>query len=150
MRATDFNTAVFAFGRMNPITIGHAKLIDMVKQQPGKHYLFLTHTQKPKTDPLTFDQKLAFAKDTFDNITVGDSSVKTIIQAMQKLESLGYVNVILVAGSDRVEQFKKLGIPMLIVDDWSDFKEMDLCEDVYASIWKDFKVSSLKFKLFKK
>tara|TARA_B100000073_G_scaffold347776_1_gene363309 strand:- start:4622 stop:6649 length:2028 start_codon:yes stop_codon:yes gene_type:complete len=108
VRATDFNTAVFAFGRMNPITIGHAKLIDMVKQQPGKHYLFLTHTQKPKTDPLTFDQKLAFAKDTFDNITVGDSSVKTIIQAMQKLESLGYVNVILVAGSDRVEQFKKL------------------------------------------
>ncbi len=108
MKATDFNTAVFAFGRMNPITIGHAKLIDMVKQQPGKHYLFLTHTQKPKTDPLTFNQKLAFAKDTFDNITVGDSSVKTIIQAMQKLESLGYVNVILVAGSDRVEQFKKL------------------------------------------
>ena len=108
MKATDFNTAVFAFGRMNPITIGHAKLIDMVKQQPGKHYLFLTHTQKPKTDPLPFNQKLAFAKDTFDNITVGDSSVKTIIQAMQKLESLGYVNVILVAGSDRVEQFKKL------------------------------------------
>ena len=47
------------------------------------------------------------------------------------------------------EQFKKLGIPILIVDDWSDFKEMDLCEDVYANIWKDFKISSLKFKLFK-
>jgi len=47
------------------------------------------------------------------------------------------------------ERFKKLGIPIIILDDWSEFHDLDLCEDFYASIWKDFKVSSLKFKLFK-
>jgi len=47
------------------------------------------------------------------------------------------------------ERFKKLGIPMIILDDWSEFHDLDLCEDVYGSIWKDFKLSSLKFKLFK-
>jgi len=105
MRATELNTAVFAFGRMNPITIGHSKLVDMVKQQPGKHFVFLTHTQKPKTDPLTYAQKVRYAKQSFDGVSIGDSGVKTIIQALQKLESLGYTNVILVAGSDRVSQF---------------------------------------------
>ena len=105
MRATELNTAVFAFGRMNPITIGHSKLVDMVKRQPGKHFIFLTHTQKPKTDPLTYTQKVRYAKQSFDGVNIGDSGVKTIIQALQKLESLGYSNVILVAGSDRVSQF---------------------------------------------
>lgn len=105
MKATELNTAVFAFGRMNPITIGHSKLVDMVKQQPGKHFVFLTHTQKPKTDPLNYAQKVRYAKQSFDGVSIGDSSVKTIIQALQKLESLGYTNVILVAGSDRVSQF---------------------------------------------
>jgi hypothetical protein len=106
MRATDLNTAVFAFGRLNPPTIGHGRLVDMVKSQPGKPFLFLTHTQKPKTDPLTFQQKLKYAKASFDSITIGDPEVKTIIQALQKLESMGFAHVILVAGSDRVKQFE--------------------------------------------
>ena len=36
------NTAVFAFGRMNPPTIGHKKLVDKVKAQAGVPFLFLT------------------------------------------------------------------------------------------------------------
>ena len=47
-----------------------------------------------------------------------------------------------------VERFKKLGIPMLIIDDWTEFKDLDLCKDKYLSLWKDFKISSLNFKLF--
>ena len=105
MKATELNTAVFAFGRMNPITLGHSKLVAMLKQQPGKHFVFLTHTQKPKTDPLTYAQKVKYAKQSFDGVSIGDAGVKTIIQALQKLESMGYTNVILVAGSDRVSQF---------------------------------------------
>lgn len=107
MRATELNTAVFAFGRMNPPTVGHSKLVDMVKQQPGKHFVFLTHTQKPKTDPLTYAQKIKYAKQTFSGVSIGDANVKTIIQALQKLESMGYANVILVVGSDRVNQFNE-------------------------------------------
>ena len=105
MRATHLNTAVFAFGRFNPPTIGHGRLVEVVKKQPGVPFLFLTHTQKPKTDPLTFEQKVKYAKASFTNIKIGDSSVRTLIQALQKLESLGFTNVIMVAGDDRVQQF---------------------------------------------
>ena len=58
------NTAVFAFGRMNPPTIGHRKLVDQVKAQQGTPFLFLTHSQKPKTDPLSFAEKVFFADKT--------------------------------------------------------------------------------------
>jgi hypothetical protein len=103
----DNSTAVMAFGRMNPPTIGHAKLVDALKSQPGDPYLFLTHTQKPKTDPLDFETKIKFAKRFFPDISIGSSNVRTIVQALQKIEDMGYKNVIYVAGSDRVEDFSK-------------------------------------------
>ena len=83
------STAVFAFGRMNPPTIGHRKLADKVKSIDGTPFIFLTHTQKPKTDPLTFAEKVFFAQKSFgDGIRIGDKDVKTIIQAMQKLKDM--------------------------------------------------------------
>lgn len=97
-----------AFGRMNPPTIGHAKLVDAIKSQPGDPYLFLSQSQKPKTDPLAFEDKLRYAKFFFPNITIGNPEVKTIIQALQKIEQLGYKNLIYVAGSDRVASFEEL------------------------------------------
>tara|TARA_R100001510_G_C7653858_1_gene212340 strand:- start:118 stop:963 length:846 start_codon:yes stop_codon:yes gene_type:complete len=48
-----------------------------------------------------------------------------------------------------VEIFKKLGIPILIIDDWSDLKDLDLSPDVYNKLWQDFKPSSLNFEFFK-
>ena len=107
MKASELNTAVFTFGRFNPPTIGHARLVDMIKRQPGKPYVFLSHTQKPKTDPLSYGQKLTYAKTSFPDVAIGDYEVKTVIQALQKLESLGYSNVIMIVGSDRVDQFKE-------------------------------------------
>ena len=85
--------ATLAFGRMNPPTIGHKKLVDVVASQPGDPFLFITQTQKPKTDPLDFQTKLKFAKRFFPNVTVGDSEVNTIIKALQKLESMGYNSI---------------------------------------------------------
>ena len=93
---------------MNPPTIGHKKLVDVVASQPGDPFLFITQTQKPKTDPLDFQTKLKFAKRFFPNVTVGDSEVNTIIKALQKLESMGYNSITYVAGSDRVDDFKNL------------------------------------------
>jgi len=101
-------TAVFAFGRMNPPTIGHQKLVEKIKSVPGDHFVFLSQTQKPKTDPLDFATKVKFAQAFFPDVTVGDSGVRTIIQAMQKLEQMGYENIVYVAGSDRVESFSEL------------------------------------------
>ena len=57
----DRSTAVFAFGRFNPPTIGHQKLLDkvisMAKQVNGKGYVFLSQKQNNKTDPLSFKEK---------------------------------------------------------------------------------------------
>jgi len=101
-------TAVMAFGRMNPPTIGHAKLVDVVKSQGGDPFIFLSQSQKPKTDPLSFNDKLRYAKFFFPEVTIGNPEVKTIIQALQKIESLGYQQLIYVAGSDRISSFEEL------------------------------------------
>ena len=101
-------TAVFAFGRMNPPTAGHKKIGEVIKAQPGDPFIFVTHTQNEKTDPLTFSQKLTFAQKMFPMIKVGDKAVRTWVQAMQKLEQMGYTDIIYVAGSDRVNQFNEL------------------------------------------
>ena len=100
--------AVAAFGRMNPPTIGHEKLVDKVKSFEGDHYIFLSQTQKPKDNPLPFDVKLEFAKKFFPGVNVGHPSVRTPIQMLQMLEKLGYTDIIYVAGSDRVASFEKL------------------------------------------
>jgi nicotinic acid mononucleotide adenylyltransferase len=101
-------TAVMAFGRMNPPTIGHAKLVDAIKSQSGDPFIFLSQSQKPKTDPLSFEDKLRYANTFFPGVTIGHPEVKTIIQALQKVESLGYQDLIYVAGSDRVQAFDEL------------------------------------------
>ena len=101
-------TAVVAFGRMNPPTIGHAKLVDKIKSMDGDHYVFLSQSQKPKTDPLEFADKLRYAKFFFPEITIGNPKVRTPIQMMQHLQELGYTDIIYIAGSDRVPAFDKL------------------------------------------
>jgi len=100
--------AVLAFGRLNPPTIGHSKLVDQIKKHDGDHYLFLSQTQKPKTDPLDFATKLKFAKKFFPGINVGHQSVRTPVQALEMLQGLGYTDLIFVAGSDRVEGFQTM------------------------------------------
>ncbi len=101
-------TAVMAFGRMNPPTIGHKKLVDKISSLSGDPYIFLSQSQKPKTDPLSFQEKLRYAEAFFPGVNVGHPEVKTIIQALQKINELGYKNLIYVAGSDRVEAFEEM------------------------------------------
>ena len=81
----DRSTAVFAFGRFNPPTIGHQKLLDkvisMAKQVNGKGYVFLSQKQNNKTDPLTFKEKQDYIQMFSPQLAIGDAGVKTIIQA---------------------------------------------------------------------
>lgn len=102
------DNAVFTFGRFNPPTTGHQRLVDKIKTIPGDHYIFLSHTTNNKTDPLTFQVKKRFVEVFFENVTVGDTECRTIIQVLQKLESLGYKKVTMVVGSDRVDSFTEL------------------------------------------
>tara|TARA_R100001509_G_scaffold140114_2_gene94842 strand:- start:5948 stop:6790 length:843 start_codon:yes stop_codon:yes gene_type:complete len=48
-----------------------------------------------------------------------------------------------------VEKFKEMGIPILIIDDWSELKDLDLSPDLYNKLWQDFEPSSLNFEFFK-
>ena len=112
LREDDRATAVFAFGRFNPPTIGHEKLLDkvkaMTKQVNGKGFLFLSHKQNNKTDPLSFKEKQDYLKLFYPDLAIGDPSVKTIIQALQKIQAEGRTRIVMVAGSYRVVEFQKL------------------------------------------
>lgn len=101
-------TAVVTFGRMNPPTVGHAKLVDKIKNQDGDHFVFLSHTQNRKENPLDYDTKSRFAKKFFPGVKIGDTGVRTVIDMMKHLQELGYETVKFVAGDDRVEHFEKL------------------------------------------
>ena len=112
LREDDRATAVFAFGRFNPPTIGHQKLIETVlstaEKANGKAYLFLSHKQNNKTDPLDFKTKQSYIQQFYPNLAVGDAGANTIIKALQVIQAQGRTRLIMVAGSDRVEEFKKL------------------------------------------
>ena len=65
--APEANHASFCFGRMNPPTIGHKQLIDTVAQsaQSGKYFIFVSHSQDPKKNPLDPQTKISFIKKMF-------------------------------------------------------------------------------------
>ena len=60
-------SVVFTFGRFNPPTTGHEKLLDKVKKIAGgdDYYIFPSHSQNPKKDPLPFAKKVAYMRDMF-------------------------------------------------------------------------------------
>ena len=111
----DRSTAVFAFGRFNPPTIGHEKLIQkvqsMTKQVNGKGYVFLSHTERTQKDPIDFQTKLSYLRQHFQadkSLSFGDIRANTIIKVMKVLQAEGRTRIIMIAGDDRVMQFQKL------------------------------------------
>ena len=107
------NPAVFTFGRFNPPTIGHGKLLDKVAsvRPDAKYYVFVSHTQDAKKNPLDYETKISFLKRQFGKHTneiVQNEGIRTIIDVMQYLEQQGHDGVIMVAGSDRVKSFNDL------------------------------------------
>jgi len=101
---------VFTFGRMNPITLGHQRLVrkvkDLAKKDRADAHVYLSHTQDQKKNPLNYNQKVKYAKSAFGNI-VKQSNDKTVINILKSLQK-NYSDVVMVVGSDRVNEFKKL------------------------------------------
>lgn len=106
-------TIIFAFGRMNPPTKGHERLVKQIQSTAKKlkgnveSAIYLTHTQDKKKNPLSYDDKIRFATKAFGSI-VKKSNAKTIIDVFQELERKGYKRVYLLIGSDRVDGFRKM------------------------------------------
>ena len=105
------DTVVIGYGRMNPITVGHEKLVNKVtsvaSSKGATPQVYLTRSQDPKKNPLDYNDKIAYAKKAFGNKIVAKSNARTIIEVMKELQG-SYGKVVLVVGSDRVNEFNTL------------------------------------------
>ena len=106
----DDKPAVITFGRMNPITVGHEKLANAVIAQAqksvGTPYIYLSQSQDKNKNPLSYNDKIKYAQKAFGKSVI-KSKARTIIEVMVELTGK-HKNVIVVVGSDRVQEFKKL------------------------------------------
>ena len=101
------------FGRFNPPTIGHQKLLDKAKKAAGKGALriYPSRSQDAKKNPLDTDTKYDVMQKMFPNHAdsmVNDPNSKTIFDVLKKAYGDGYSNVNIVVGGDRVKEFDKL------------------------------------------
>ena len=103
----------FAFGRFNPPTTGHEKLLNKVASiSRGNDYkIFASQSVDAKKNPLEYKTKVKFMRKMFPkharNIIM-DTSVKNFLDATMYMYKQGYKNVVMVAGDDRVQEFQKL------------------------------------------
>ena len=105
---------VTAFTRMNPPTTGHMQLIDKVhsvaKDHSAGHSVVVSHSQDPKKNPLSSDQKKKHLKRFSSETNVVSSSKEhpTILHHLSSLHKAGVTHAHIVAGSDRHDEMSKL------------------------------------------
>ena len=103
--------AAFTFGRFNPPTTGHEVLINKVKEfaGTGDYFIFPSHSQDKKKNPLDVESKVYLMKKMFPDHTnsiILEAQVRDAIKALKWLEDKGYTDAIFVVGSDRVPGFQ--------------------------------------------
>lgn len=103
------------FGRFNPPTIGHKKLLDRAKaiSKGSDLLIFPSRSHDPKKNPLSPSVKIDFMRQMFpkyvDNI-VDDASAKTIFDVLVDAQEQGYNEVTIVVGADRLKEFENLAM----------------------------------------
>lgn len=101
----------FCFGRLNPPTIGHEQLLDTVAGVGGDYKIFVSQSQDAKKNPLDYGTKIRFIRlmfPTHAKAVVEDSNLNTVVKVASYLYDQGYRHATFVAGSDRLEDMKKL------------------------------------------
>jgi DNA-binding LacI/PurR family transcriptional regulator len=101
----------FCFGRMNPPTIGHKKLMDTMKGIGGDFKIFVSQTQDKKKNPLDYATKIKFIKAMFPEYSsnvVEDTNLNSIVKVATHLYDQGYRHITIVAGSDRISDLYDL------------------------------------------
>jgi nicotinic acid mononucleotide adenylyltransferase len=105
---------VFAFGRLNPPTAGHSKLIDKVHSEAKKlgadHRVIVSHSFDAKKNPLQAHQKISYLKSIHRGAKFEASSPQHphFLAHLKKMHQEGHTHVTMVAGSDRVNEFQRL------------------------------------------
>ena len=101
---------VLTFGRMNPPTVGHEKLVNKVKDvarsKRATPLVYLSHSQDKKKNPLEYADKVRFARAAFGNV-VQAANQRTLIDILKTIQNK-FSELTLVVGSDRVKEFDNL------------------------------------------
>lgn len=106
-------TAVFAYGRYNPPTVGHEKLFDKTVKTAKKHgavpHIYTSHSQDSKKNPLDSETKVKLIKHAYPEAHVASSSkeMPSMLHIAKQLHGQGHQHLVMVAGSDRVEEYKQ-------------------------------------------
>lgn len=109
------STGVLSFGRFNPPTTGHEKLLDKVHSVAKEHnamaHVYASHTEGNAKNPLPQEKKIGYLKKVAhkDVNVYGSSKEKpTILHAAKDLHDHGHKHLVVVAGQDRVDHFHSL------------------------------------------
>ena len=102
----------FTFGRMNPPTIGHGKVLDTIaKKAKGADWKVYVSQSTGAKDPLSYSDKVKHLRKMFPkygrNIMV-DKGVRNVFDIAVKLYDAGYKNITMVVGEDRIREFEVL------------------------------------------
>jgi hypothetical protein len=105
--------AYFTFGRFNPPTIGHEKLLNALAKQSGRndYFVFTSQSQDPKKNPLNYNAKVKHIRKMFPRHArrvMINKKVRTVFDAATFLYDKGYRSIVMTVGSDRVTEFKTL------------------------------------------
>jgi len=106
-------TLTIAFGRFNPPTTGHEKLLNTVasKSDDNDYIIVPSRSNDKKKNPLEADRKAALMRQMYPDHAekiVNDAGNKTIFDVLRNAHNDGYTNVRVVGGDDRVKEFEKL------------------------------------------
>lgn len=111
--AATHSPVVMTFGRMNPPTIGHEKLVNAVKKiandYKAPHHIIVSHSTDAKKNPLDIASKVKHAKRFFPgaNIEHSTKEAPTFLQHAARLNQMGHDHLVMVAGSDRIPEYEK-------------------------------------------
>ena len=106
-------TLTVAFGRFNPPTVGHGKLLSAAKKAAAGEDLkiYPSRSQDAKKNPLDPDMKVSFMKKMFPDfseVIINDDEMKSIFDVLVAADEAGYRNVNIIVGSDRQAEFENL------------------------------------------
>ena len=105
LEGSDKKSAVVAFGRLNPPTIGHKRLVTTIankaKKVGAEPMLYLSHSSGNEKNPLSYGEKYKWVNNAFGNIlTICNSEANTPYQVLHDLYEKGYTDVIYLSGND--------------------------------------------------
>tara|TARA_Y100000389_G_scaffold104613_1_gene101503 strand:- start:649 stop:1824 length:1176 start_codon:yes stop_codon:yes gene_type:complete len=106
-------TAYFTFGRMNPPTTGHEKLMNELSKKSGNnpYKIYLSQTADKKKNPLDFKYKVKTVRKFFPkharNVMLS-KKVRNVFDAATEMFNDGFKNITMVVGSDRINEFSTL------------------------------------------